>query len=36
MSFIKISEKFVISKLKLIKYGNLKLVNYDGNVFHFW
>ena len=35
MSFIKISEKFVISKLKLIKYGNLKLVNYDGNVFHF-
>ena len=35
MSLSKISEKFIISKLKLIKYGNLKLINYDGKVFHF-
>ena len=35
MSLLKISEKFVISKLKSIKNGNLKLINYDGKVYHF-
>ncbi len=35
MSLKKISEKFVLSKLKRINQGNLKLVNYDGKVFHF-
>ena len=30
MSIFKISEKFVLNKLKSIKEGNLKLVNYDG------
>ena len=35
MSLFKISEKFVLSKLKSIKNGNLKLVNYDGKVYHF-
>ena len=35
MSFIKVSEKIVLNKLKNIKSGNLKLVNYDGKVFHF-
>ena len=35
MSIFKISEKFVLSKLKSIKEGNLKLVNYDGQVYHF-
>ena len=35
MSLSKISEKFVINKLKLIKNGNLKLINYDGKVYHF-
>ena len=35
MSLFKISEKFVLNKLKLIKNGNLKLVNYDGKVYHF-
>ncbi len=35
MSLSKISEKFVLNKLKLIKNGNLKLVNYDGKVYHF-
>ncbi len=35
MSFIKISEKFVLNKLKNIKHGNLRLVNYDGKVYHF-
>ena len=35
MSFLKISEKIVLNKLKKIKYGNLKLINYDGKVFHF-
>ena len=35
MSLLKISEKFVISKLKSIKKGNLKLINYDGKVYHF-
>ena len=35
MSFIKVSEKIVLSKLKNIESGNLKLVNYDGKVFHF-
>ena len=35
MSFLKISEKIVLNKLKKIKHGNLKLVNYDGKVFHF-
>ena len=35
MSLIKISENFVLNKLKNISYGNLNLVNYDGKVFHF-
>ena len=35
MSLIKISERFVINKLKKISQGNLKLINYDGKVFHF-
>ena len=35
MSFLKISEKFVLNKLKKIKNGNLKLINYDGKVFRF-
>ena len=35
MSLSKISEKFVINKLKSIRNGNLKLVNYDGKVYHF-
>ena len=35
MSFLKISEKIVLNKLKKMKYGNLKLINYDGKVFHF-
>jgi cyclopropane-fatty-acyl-phospholipid synthase len=35
MSFIKVSEKIVLNKLKNIESGNLKLVNYDGKVFHF-
>ena len=35
MSFLKISEKVVLNKLKKIKNGNLKLINYDGKVFHF-
>ena len=35
MSIYKISEKFVLTKLKNITQGNLKLINYDGKVFHF-
>ena len=35
MSLSKIAERIVINKLKLIKDGNLKLVNYDGKVYHF-
>ena len=35
MSLTKISEKFVLNKLKFIENGNLKLVNYDGKVYHF-
>ena len=35
MSLTKISEKFVLNKLKNISQGNLKLINYDGKVFHF-
>ena len=35
MSLNKISEKFVLNKLKDIPFGNLKLINYDGKVFHF-
>ena len=35
MRFSKIAEKFVINKLKLIKSGNLKLINYDGKVYQF-
>ena len=35
MSLFKISEKFVLNKLKNITEGNLKLINYDGKVFHF-
>ena len=35
MSLSKFSEKFIINKLKSIKNGNLRLVNYDGKVYHF-
>ena len=35
MKLIKISERFVLNKLKNISQGNLKLINYDGKVFHF-
>tara|TARA_B110001452_G_scaffold265433_1_gene270071 strand:- start:2476 stop:3666 length:1191 start_codon:yes stop_codon:yes gene_type:complete len=35
MSLAKISENFIINKLKSIKEGNLKLVNYDGKVYQF-
>ncbi len=35
MSLFKITEKFVLNKLKNISQGNLKLINYDGKVFHF-
>ena len=35
MSLVKISEKFVLNKLKNLSHGNLKLINYDGKVFHF-
>ena len=35
MSLFKITEKFVLKKLKNITQGNLKLINYDGKVFHF-
>ncbi len=35
MSLFKFSEKTVLSKLKNIQSGNLKLVNYDGKVFQF-
>ena len=35
MTLTKISEKFVLNKLKNISQGNLKLINYDGKVFHF-
>ena len=35
MSFTKFSEKIVLNRLKDIENGNLRLVNYDGKVFHF-
>ena len=35
MGFNKLSEKIVLNKLKNIECGNIKLVNYDGKVFHF-
>ena len=35
MSVAKIAEKFILNKLKNISQGNLKLINYDGKVFHF-
>ena len=35
MKINKIAEKFVLNKLKLIKNANLKLINYDGKVYHF-
>ncbi|MAI97151.1 MAG: SAM-dependent methyltransferase [Rhodobacteraceae bacterium] len=35
MSLAKIAEKFVISKLKSVQSGSLKLVNYDGKVYQF-
>ena len=35
MSLFKISEKFVLNKLKSIRNGNLKLVNYDNKVYYF-
>ena len=27
--------KFVLNKLNLIQHGSLKLINYDGKVYHF-
>ena len=33
MSLSKISEKFILNRLKKLENGNLKLINYDGNVF---
>lgn len=30
MNLTKISEKFVLNKLKNISQGNLKLINHDG------
>ena len=35
MKINKIAERFVLNKLKLIKNANLKLINYDGKVYHF-
>ena len=35
MSLYKLAEKFVLNKLKSISNGSLKLVNYDGKVYHF-
>jgi len=35
MSLLKISENFILNKLKKLENGNLKLINYDGKVFHF-
>jgi len=35
MTLSNISEKFIINKLKSIRNGNLKLINYDGKVYHF-
>ncbi len=35
MSLTKITEKFVLNKLKNISQGNLNLINHDGKVFHF-
>ena len=35
MGLTKISEKIIQNKLKKIEYGSLKLINYDGQVFHF-
>ena len=35
MSLAKIAEKFVLNKLNLIQHGSLKLINYDGKVYHF-
>ena len=35
MSLLKISEKIILNKLKNIEFGSLKLINYDGQVFHF-
>ena len=35
MSISKILEQFVIKKLNNIKNGSLKLINYDGKVYHF-
>ena len=35
MGLAKIAEKFVLNKLNLIQHGNLRLINYDGKVYHF-
>ena len=35
MKINKIAEKFILNKLKLIKDANLRLINYDGKVYHF-
>ena len=31
----KISEIFILKKLKFIEYGNLRLINYDGGSYNF-
>ena len=33
--FFKISDDLYMNKLQNIKRGNLRLVNYDGKVYHF-
>ena len=35
MNFNKFSEKFILSKLKTLENGSLKLENYDGKVYQF-
>jgi len=35
MILYKISDNFVFKALKYIKYGHLKLTNYNGNIFYF-
>ena len=35
MIFDKLSDSFVFKALKYIKYGHLKLTNFNGNVFYF-
>ena len=35
MIFDKISDSFVFKALKYIKYGHLKLTNFNGDIFYF-